>query len=211
MLRVTTLKAAGPAVVELIDYYAGLAEDQQRRDGRSRGPADYYLDPTSRPGGGGEEVVKRSASTARLSPTSSATCSTPATRTPAASWAGASGTSRPGASTRRSRPPNRRRSFGPCPPTGVVERTTSRAGLYVGMTRGRERNVAWVVDDAGTEDPAETLGSIVARPANALTAHAVRDRLRSYRAPQVLDATQRARERLDRRQGRPPSARNLEL
>ena len=97
----------------------------------------------------------------------------------------------------------------------VVERTTSRAGLYVGMTRGRERNVAWVVDDTGTEDPAETLASIVARPANALTAHAVRDRLRGYRAPQVLDAIQRTRERLDRRQGRrqgrPPPVRNLEL
>ncbi|MDP9070486.1 MAG: hypothetical protein M3N68_04235 [Actinomycetota bacterium] len=47
----------------------------------------------------------------------------------------------------------------------VVERSTSRAGLYVGMTRGRERNVAWVLDATGTDDPAETLSSIVARPA----------------------------------------------
>ncbi|HEX2064067.1 MAG TPA: MobF family relaxase, partial [Acidimicrobiales bacterium] len=50
VLRVTTLKGAGPAVVNLIDYYAGLAEDQLRRDGRSRGPVDYYLDPDEPPG-----------------------------------------------------------------------------------------------------------------------------------------------------------------
>ncbi len=45
MLRVTTLKGAGSGLVALTDYYAGLAEDQQRRDGRSRGPVDYYLNP----------------------------------------------------------------------------------------------------------------------------------------------------------------------
>ncbi len=91
----------------------------------------------------------------------------------------------------------------------VVERATSRAGLYVGMTRGRERNVAWVLDATGTEDPAETLCSIVARPANAATAHAVRDRLHGYEVPHVVDATQRARDRLDRLQRRPPPARNV--
>ena len=93
----------------------------------------------------------------------------------------------------------------------VVERSTTRAGLYVGMTRGRQRNVAWVLDAGGTEDPAETLASIVARPANAATAHAVRDRLHGYQVPHVADAAQRARERLDRLQRRPPPARTLGL
>lgn len=50
VLRVTTLKAAGPRVARLIDYYAGLAEDQQRRDGLARGPVDYYVDPDEPPG-----------------------------------------------------------------------------------------------------------------------------------------------------------------
>jgi conjugative relaxase-like TrwC/TraI family protein len=50
VLRVTTLKAAGPKVAPLIDYYAGLAEDQQRRDGLARGPVDYYVDPEEPPG-----------------------------------------------------------------------------------------------------------------------------------------------------------------
>ena len=50
MLRVTTLKAAGPKVARLIDYYVGLAEDQQRRDGLARGPVDYYVDPDEPPG-----------------------------------------------------------------------------------------------------------------------------------------------------------------
>ena len=60
MLRVTTLRAAGTAVANMIDYYAGLAEDQQRRDGTSRGPVDYYLDPDEPPGrwwGGGCHAV----------------------------------------------------------------------------------------------------------------------------------------------------------
>ena len=35
---------------ELIDYYAGLARDQLRRDGVGRGPVDYYLDPDEPPG-----------------------------------------------------------------------------------------------------------------------------------------------------------------
>ena len=34
----------------LIDYYAGLAADQLRRDGTIRGPVDYYLDPDEPPG-----------------------------------------------------------------------------------------------------------------------------------------------------------------
>jgi conjugative relaxase-like TrwC/TraI family protein len=50
VLRVTTLKAAGPKVARLIDYYAGLAEDQQRHDGLARGSVDYYVDPDEPPG-----------------------------------------------------------------------------------------------------------------------------------------------------------------
>ena len=50
MMRATTLKAGGTGVKALVDYYAGLAEDQLRRDGRSRGPMDYYLDPNEPPG-----------------------------------------------------------------------------------------------------------------------------------------------------------------
>jgi conjugative relaxase-like TrwC/TraI family protein len=50
VLRVTTLKPVGTDVANVIGYYAGLAEDQQRRDGRHRGPVDYYLDPDEPPG-----------------------------------------------------------------------------------------------------------------------------------------------------------------
>ncbi len=50
MTRVTTLKADKAGLAALIDYYAGLAADQLRRDGVSRGPVDYYLDPNEPPG-----------------------------------------------------------------------------------------------------------------------------------------------------------------
>ena len=49
-MRATTLKAGGAGVAGLVGYYAGLAEDQLRRDGLSRGPIDYYLDPNEPPG-----------------------------------------------------------------------------------------------------------------------------------------------------------------
>ncbi len=44
------MKASGETLDRLLDYYAGLAEDQQRRDGGGRGPVDYYLDPGEPPG-----------------------------------------------------------------------------------------------------------------------------------------------------------------
>ncbi|MBW3581343.1 MAG: relaxase domain-containing protein [Actinobacteria bacterium] len=50
MMRVTTLKVGKAGLAALIDYYAGLAHDQLRRDGASRGPVDYYLDPNEPPG-----------------------------------------------------------------------------------------------------------------------------------------------------------------
>ncbi len=49
-MRVTTLKAGKDGLRGLIDYYAGLATDQLRRDGANRGPVDYYLDPNEPPG-----------------------------------------------------------------------------------------------------------------------------------------------------------------
>ena len=49
MLRVTTLKAGRAGIANVIDYYAGLAEDHGR-DGGGRGPVDYYLDPDEPPG-----------------------------------------------------------------------------------------------------------------------------------------------------------------
>lgn len=49
-MRATTLKASADRLDGLLDYYAGLADDQKRQ-GPGRGPVDYYLDPneTSRP------------------------------------------------------------------------------------------------------------------------------------------------------------------
>ncbi len=63
MMRATTLKAGGAGVAGLVGYYAGLAEDQLKRYGRSRGPIDYYLDPNEPPGqwwGGGSPAVELS-------------------------------------------------------------------------------------------------------------------------------------------------------
>lgn len=59
----------------------------------------------------------------------------------------------------------------------VVEPASTRAGIYVAMTRGRRRNVAWVLDRTGREDAEEVFASMIARPPNAQTAHAVREQL----------------------------------
>ena len=59
----------------------------------------------------------------------------------------------------------------------VVEPASTRAGIYVGMSRGRGRNVAWVLDRTGLEDAEEAFATAIARPPNARTAHAVRDQL----------------------------------
>ncbi|MDP9389656.1 MAG: hypothetical protein M3Q48_17515 [Actinomycetota bacterium] len=59
----------------------------------------------------------------------------------------------------------------------VVEPSSTRASIYVAMTRGRGRNVAWIVDRTGLADAEEALAAAIARPANALTAHAVAARL----------------------------------
>lgn len=49
VMRVTTLKASADRLQGLLEYYAGLAEDQDR-SGPGRGPVDYYLDPDEPPG-----------------------------------------------------------------------------------------------------------------------------------------------------------------
>lgn len=59
----------------------------------------------------------------------------------------------------------------------VIEPGTSRASIYVGLTRGRSKNLAIIVDPTGTADPADALARAIARPSNATTAHAARDRL----------------------------------
>ena len=66
----------------------------------------------------------------------------------------------------------------------VIEPASTRAGIYVAMTRGRGRNVAWIVDRNGTDDAEGSFAAAIARPPNAGTAHAVRDRL--HRAAGVV-------------------------
>lgn len=59
----------------------------------------------------------------------------------------------------------------------VVEPASTRAGVYVGMTRGRHHNTAWVADPTSLADPEEVLTAVLQRPGNAVTAHATRQRL----------------------------------
>ena len=59
----------------------------------------------------------------------------------------------------------------------VIEPASTRASIYVAMTRGRGRNIAWLVDRTGTADAEVSFAAAIARPPNAGTAHAVRDRL----------------------------------
>jgi conjugative relaxase-like TrwC/TraI family protein len=59
----------------------------------------------------------------------------------------------------------------------VIEPSSTRAGIYVAMTRGRLGNFAWIPDPTGRADPAEALAQAITRPPNASTAHATRDRL----------------------------------
>jgi hypothetical protein len=79
----------------------------------------------------------------------------------------------------------------------VVEPTTSRAGLYVGMTRGRQRNLAVVLDEQGAQDPAEAMASILQRPGGGEAAHAVRDRLHGHRVLEADPEVEQIRRRLD--------------
>jgi conjugative relaxase-like TrwC/TraI family protein len=86
----------------------------------------------------------------------------------------------------------------------VIEPGSSRAGIYVGMTRGRRHNRALVLDPMGLADPQDAFSAAIARPANALTAHAVRDQL--YRAAGLEPpAAEMARDALRHTLGREPS------
>jgi conjugative relaxase-like TrwC/TraI family protein len=95
----------------------------------------------------------------------------------------------------------------------IVEPGSSRAGIYVGMTRGRRHNRALVLDPTGLADPQEAFAAAVARPANALTAHADRDQL--YRAagldPPAVELTREPLGRTLRREPSPSLARGLGL
>ena len=81
----------------------------------------------------------------------------------------------------------------------VVEPSSTRAGIYVAMTRGRDRNLAWIVDRTGLADAEETLASAIARPASALSAHAMADRLGATPPEAVVedDPARRMARRLD--------------
>jgi hypothetical protein len=59
----------------------------------------------------------------------------------------------------------------------VIEPSSSRAGIYVGLTRGRGKNIAIIPDSTGAADPEEALAEAIAKTPNALTAHAHRNRL----------------------------------
>ena len=91
----------------------------------------------------------------------------------------------------------------------VIEASTSRAGAYVGLTRGRRTNSAFVPDDDGLVDPAEVLAAVIRRPANGVTAHAVRDRLQGPAIAEPLEEAARMAARLDQIHQRPPAARQL--
>ncbi|MGH9290206.1 MAG: MobF family relaxase [Acidimicrobiales bacterium] len=95
----------------------------------------------------------------------------------------------------------------------VVEPGSSRAGIYVGMTRGRHHNRALVLDPTGLANPHEAFVAAIARSANVLTAHAVRDQL--YRGagldPPALELPIQPVERSGRRAHRPSTARGLGL
>jgi conjugative relaxase-like TrwC/TraI family protein len=95
----------------------------------------------------------------------------------------------------------------------VVEPGSSRAGIYVGMTRGRRHNRALVLDATGLSDPQDAFAAAIARPANAFTAHAVRDQL--YRAaglePPGPDLTREPLHHTLSREPSPAVARGLAL
>jgi conjugative relaxase-like TrwC/TraI family protein len=95
----------------------------------------------------------------------------------------------------------------------IVEPGSSRAGIYVGMTRGRRHNRALILDPTGLADAQDTFATAIVRPANALTAHAVRDQL--YRAagldPPGVPLTRDPVDRTLRREPNPSATRGLGL
>jgi hypothetical protein len=81
------------------------------------------------------------------------------------------------------------------------------------MTRGRRHNRALILDPTGLADAQEAFAAAIARPANALTAHAVREQL--YRAagldPPAVELTRGPLDRTLQRQPTPSVARGLGL
>ena len=71
----------------------------------------------------------------------------------------------------------------------VLEPTTSRNHTYVALTRGRTANHALIIDPIGTADPVDRLAEIIARPARAESALAVRDRLHRAAGVEPSDLT----------------------
>ncbi len=67
------------------------------------------------------------------------------------------------------------------------------------MTRGRNRNLAWIVDRTGLADAEEALAAAIARPPNAVAAHAVAERLGGTAPEPALeeDPARRMVQRLD--------------
>jgi conjugative relaxase-like TrwC/TraI family protein len=96
----------------------------------------------------------------------------------------------------------------------IIEPSSTRAGIYVGMTRGRRTNHAVIVDPTGLADPEEALTAAITKPANAKTAHAVRDELHraSGQVPPAIAGLEHAPpqplpQRLDELEHRPAARR----
>jgi conjugative relaxase-like TrwC/TraI family protein len=65
----------------------------------------------------------------------------------------------------------------------VIEPASTRAGIYVALTRGRDTNHALVPDPTGTVDPEQALTDAIKPPGRALTAHAVQRQLARHDGP----------------------------
>ncbi|HET6793949.1 MAG TPA: hypothetical protein VFH45_05885 [Acidimicrobiales bacterium] len=89
----------------------------------------------------------------------------------------------------------------------ILEASTSRAGVYVAMTRGRSTNTAFVPDQTGITDPAEVLAGVIRRPHNGLTAHAARDRISASHHHSTVDDGQHWMERVRQVDQTPPPVR----
>lgn len=82
----------------------------------------------------------------------------------------------------------------------VLEASASRNHAYVAMTRGRHANHAVLTNPTGTDDPAEQLAKIVARPASAESALAVQQRLHraaGTESPTVNEGLERVATHID--------------
>lgn len=69
----------------------------------------------------------------------------------------------------------------------MVGPSSSQAGIFVATTRGRDRNLAWIGDRTGWAHPGQALTAAIARPPNALTAHAVAARVHPDVSPAPED------------------------